>query len=303
MFAGHRQWAIMAGVISGLLFLLAAGSMLPSLLLVYTPFLPLLAVGLMLGAPSAILASGIASGFSMALGPDVFLLYVLMFAIPVVYFVRKSLSQQALTPTHRIWFSQGLVMTDLACYAAILVAAIAGSLHETLSGNTNLGALLPPVMEGEPEALASVRSWILEKSFVILGGTAWIQLSLFYGLAVLVNFLLANRTLRPSLAVVPFMPSGWLLAGLMGAGVLSFADNPASSLAAKAAFITLLFPYFLMGLALMHRFSILWPSRRLWLSLVYFFMLVFPASVLGFIGLGLAAQARHLSNRSSGQTS
>lgn len=304
MFISQRAWIFIAGMMSGSLFLLAAGATVPSLFLIYTPFLPLLAVGLMLGAPSAILASGVASGFSLLMGPGTLILFIMLFAIPATYYIRKSLSQISLLQNQRIWYPQGLILTDLTCYAAILIVALVATLSNTLSAS-ELNNLLPPATEGEPEILTAARLWIAEKSFLVFGGTVWVQLSIFYGLAALANFIIAgyNRALRPSLALLPFMPNGWLLAALLGAGMLSFSDDTAYALAAKSAFITLLYPYFLMGIALMHRHSLIWPSRRLWLSLVYFFMLAFPAIILGFTGLGLAAQARHLSNRSSGQIS
>jgi hypothetical protein len=116
-----------------------------------------------------------------------------------------------------------------------------------------------------------------------------------------------GRNLRPNLSLYPFIAGPELLVALLAAGVISVSvSNEVLALASKGVFIALLFPYFLMGVSRMHRYALLWPSRRFWLTMVYFFMLLsFPLLPMGFIGLGLAAQARQLSNRvsNSGQAS
>lgn len=306
MSSDQRFWIFLAGIASGALFVLAAGGMVTSLLLIYTPFLPLLMVGLMLGAPSAFIASGIASGLSglglQSLGAGV--MFIAIFAIPTLFYLRQTLTQIKLDNKHLVWYPQGLSLTKLTYYAAALIALLTFGLLDATNG-AGLAAALPPHAEGEPEWMELARQWMKNRGYIILGGTAWIQLSLFYGLAVLANTILAShhRAVRPNLTLVPFMPNGLLLAALLGTGVLSFSGNPAVVISAKAAFITLLFPYFLMGISRMHRFSLLWPNRGFMLTLVYFFMLMFPPIMVVFIGLGLAAQARHLSNRSSGQIS
>lgn len=306
MQSDQRFWVILAGIASGSLFVLAAGGLVSSLLLIYTPFLPLLLIGLMLGAPSAFLASGIASGLS-GLGlqsPAAAIMFLAIFALPTMFYLRQTLTQLTLGGQHLSWYPQGLTLTRLTYYAAALVVIMALALNDS-TGGKGLAALLPAPTEGEPVWMEAARQWMASKGFIILGGTAWIQISVFYGLAVFANFILTgyHRAIRPSLTLLPFMPGGLLLVMLLGAGVLSFAESAGVALAAKSAFITFLFPYFLMGVSRMHRFSFLWPNRGIMLTLVYFFILMFPPLLMVFIGLGLAAQARHLSNRSSGQIS
>jgi hypothetical protein len=308
MSSDQRIWVFLAGIASGSLFVLAAGGLVSSLLLIYTPFLPLLLVGLMLGAPSAMLASGIASGLSglglQSLGGAV--MFLAIFALPTMFYLRQTLTQIKINDQPFAYYPQGLTLTKLSFYAAILVAFMTLAINES-TGGTGLAGLLPPVTEGEPEWMETARIWMVDRAYLILGGTAWIQLSMFYGLAVLANAILAEKklSLRPHLTLTPFMPSGILLVALLGAGVISFAEDAATVLAAKSAFITLLFPYFLMGVSRMHRVSLFWPNRGILLTLVYFFLLMFPPLLMVFIGLGLAAQARYLSNRSlgSGQAS
>lgn len=303
MLSGQRIWVILAGIASGSLFVLAAGGMVSSLLLIYTPFLPLLLVGLMLGAPSAFLASGIASGLSglglQSLGAAV--MFLTIFALPTMFYLRQTLTRITLEGQHLAWYPQGLALTRLTYYVALLVALMALGLHNSTGGGS-LSALLPPFVEGEPEWLESARKWMDSKAYIILGGTAWIQVSFFYGLAVFSNYILTGhgKAIRPNLTLLPFMTDSILLVALMGAGVFSFVEDPAIALAAKSVFITLLFPYFLMGMSRTHRFSLLWPNRGVLLTLVYFFMLMFPPLLMVFIGLGLAAQARYLSNRPLG---
>ncbi len=302
MFAGQRVWIFAAGFAAGLLYILAVMGSLSSVLLIYTPFIPLLMLGLSQGAQPALLASGVASVISgLALGPMAAFVFLMLFAGPCVLYAKQVL-QRITQANVSFWFSQGEAMVRLSYYVTAMVVFMTVTLYNATDG-TGMMALFPPAVVGEPEWMELARQWLAANAYMILGGTAWIQLSVFYGIAVLANFLLVGygAAQRPNLTLLPFTAGGELLIALLGAGILSFVSNDMVALAAKSAFIALLYPYFLMGISRMHRYSLLWPSRRFWLTMVYFFMLMtFPILLLGFVGLGLAAQARHLSNRSAG---
>ncbi len=296
----QRALVLLAGGAVGGLHLLSALGGVPSLFLPYLPILLLLLLGLscgfrpaMQGAAIALIITTLFSGLAGGI------MFVLMIASPCLWYLYETLMLIVVNGKPYGWLPQGTSLTRLSYIAATMVAALTVSIRETLK-NENLSRLIPSLdaSGANAEIWQMAQQLLLEQPYLVLAATAWMQLAIFYGLAVLANFLLGARAIRSSLAITPFAPGGELLVVLLAAGLLSFYDQVDVAMAAKAVFITLLFPYFLQGLSQLHRVSLLWSHRRLLLTLVYVFMLLFPLLIVGFIGLGLAAQARHLSNRS-----
>jgi hypothetical protein len=328
----QRFWAILAGLASGLLCVLALILGNASVLMGLTPFAPLFLVGFSFGVQTVLPASLIATAAVLLLtGGSGGLFFLAIFAIPVSFYVHRTLTCLVLSPhimqqiqnakllkgsdtaekgggmqgDHKMaaWFPQGLVLTHLTYYFAFLV----GISVLSVVSQENTGSLMEqifPAFKTIPEWL-EIRDQVARWEFLIVGFSAWISLSVFYGIAVLCNFLLVGygRAVCPSLAVLPFMAGGELLALLLGAGLFSVADSPLLSLPAKAVFVVLLYPYFLMGLSRLHWFTRSWNHRGLLLTAFYLLMLMFYPIVAGLIGWGLAVQARVLSNHVMGQTS
>lgn len=300
---GQIYATIVSGLFAGLLYTAASGA-LDSLLLIYTPFFPLLLLGLSSGVPTLIYASLLGALLSgLLISPNAALVFLMLFAAPSLIFIRQLLSILR-TPAGDIWLPAGEGLTRVTLYVVTTVIFLTFAIFD-VTQQQGMHALFPPAEPGEPAWMEIARQILAEKTHIILGGTAWLQISIFYGIAVFANFMLSGyrRNIRPNLTLLPFVAGPEVLIFLLSAGVLAVtASDPALILAARAAFIALLFPYFLMGISRMHFYSLLWPNRRFWLTIVYFLMLLgFPFFALGFIGIGLAAQARHLSNRFMGE--
>lgn len=297
----QRSWAIAAGVLAGLIFGLAVSGLVPSALLIYLPYLCLLMAGLALGEKETLLANSIACGLVLiAAGMGGVLMFATMFSFPVIYFSLRALTRQG-----RYRPSIGRIMTGMTYYVALLVAVFALLVQTQMGGFEQF----LPAPEGEETPMAElVRQLLTEQTFLFLGASAWAQLLVFYGLAVLANYLLTGWGVsrRESMAIRPFMPSAGLLLGLLGAGLVSFIDDASASLIGRTTFIILLFPYFLMGISKLHRKVRDWKNRRFTLILVYLSLCLpplMPYLVLGFVGMGLLSQGRYLSNRFGGTDS
>jgi hypothetical protein len=298
----QQNWAIGAGLLSALLFFMTVSGNFPSLFLAYTPYFPLLLAGLATGEKAVLSATAIAAvGALLSAGFGGLMIFLMMYGFPVAYFVLRAVMR-----TGRYRPSIGRVMTGLTCYMAILTSLLILAVEHHLGG---FASLLPEPAEGELTPLMeTVRTMMVEQTYLLLGGSAWVQLLIFYGIAVLANFLLTGFTpsLRESLAIRPFMPSAWLLLALMACGLCSFSTDSGFGLVGRTGFIILLFPYFLMGISKLHRKVRDWKSRRLTLWAVYLSLCVPPLTqilLLGLVGTGLLSQGRYLSNRFGGTDS
>jgi hypothetical protein len=281
-----------AGLLSGLLFILASSGKVSSLFIGYTPYVPIFWAGLSLGAAPALLASGIATALCvLVMGAGGLLMFLALIAAPACVFIVRLLMTDG-----KKWYPVGLAMSHLCVMFCFFVAALVLAVSQQEGG---MAGMMPPATEADPEWLKMARTVIVDYDFLFFGSFIWLQLLLMYALAVLVNFWLTgkNQAIRPSLAIEPFIPGGWLLLMLLGAGLLSFVSNEVAVLVAKASFIVLLFPYMLMGIAAMHQTSHRWQNRRVWLTSIYLFLAVMPYILLGFIAFGLYEQGRYLSNR------
>lgn len=284
-------YAIIAGIASGVAFALSVKGGFFSILIAYLPYLPLM-IGLSIGAPYtsmasliALLVAGVSTGLSGLVG------FAVLYAIPTTFFVKSALNKRLLN-TYPI----GGVLTGLSIYSASIVFFLAMALF----GDEGTLNLIMPELQGDDSVMMQKMVEIIDKMpFVILAGAAWLQLSIFYGCAVLANYLLAgwNHVERPSLRIKPFMPLALVLIILLITGLFSFSSDSSIQIAGKSAFITLLYPYFLMGIAQMHHYIARWKNTRLWLTGIYGFTILAFWPVFWFILAGLYLQAKFLSNR------
>jgi hypothetical protein len=108
-------------------------------------------------------------------------------------------------------------------------------------------------------------------SFLLFASTGWSWVLMLYALAALAHGLLESRglVLRPGLALEPHSLPLWLLGLLSINGGVALLGHGMDRFIAETVFLLLLLPYFLAGLALVHRFSLRWHNRRLWLTLFY----------------------------------
>ena len=116
-------FAVLAGLISGALFLALSSGMPGMVLLAYFIQLPLLFIGLSLGlaasviaAGSAILVCGLIAGM-VAAG-----LFALVQALPAVMVIRQTLLSRRQDGKVE-WYPPGLVLAQLATFAALCIIA------------------------------------------------------------------------------------------------------------------------------------------------------------------------------------
>ncbi len=285
------KWGVSAGGLAGFCYFLAVGGFF-SILIAYAPFLPLLMVGLSYGARALMVASGIAILLAgLISGISGVALFALLYAVPS--FIICQLALTRVKPLQL--YPAGGVLTGLTFYIAgtvtllILILARDGLDMSTLFASSD---------QMPEEWMIKSREILAQSPFLIFGFGAWIQILMIYGVMTLANFILEgwDKNLRRDFRLTPFMPSTIVLGALLVAGLASFGGNEVSQLAAKTAFIILLLPYFLMGIARLHQKAAHWPHKTLTLITIYAITaLVFPV-IFCFIGFGLYEQAKFLSN-------
>lgn len=291
-------YSLTAGVVSATLYLLAVSGGFFSLLIVYLPLLPLLAIGLWQGSRSAALAALFATFLCGGLiSVPTLVFYGLIYAVPCVFFLHATLTRIG----EKGWYPVGGALTGLCLYAAIIMIML---LPVILQDVSSLEEVIPTAEMGDSPMMERARDLLLSAPFLIFSMIVWTQILMFYAAAVFANFMLAgwHKALRPSIALAPFMPSLLILVAMLVAGLLSFSETLGLQIAGKTAFLILLMPYFLMGIAQMHARSSRWPQRRLWIFAVYALTILVFWPVFWFIGSGLYEQAKFLSNRHGGGT-
>lgn len=297
----HLAFALLAGVASVFLYILSASGSFFSILMAYTPLLPLLLVGLAYGPRSAaiagLFATLIAGGAISLTG---LIIYGGIYAIPATLFTQISLTR-ILGDKEDKWYPVGGALTGLSLYTAVVLSVLIAVIMQDAS---SMADILPKMEENIPQWVARAQEIIVKAPFLIFGIGAWVQLLMLYAIAVFANFMLAGwqREIRHSLRLRPFMPSMVLLAALLFAGIVSFSDTLSMQVAGKTAFIILLFPYFIMGIARMHARAESWPNRKIIFFIIYLLTVLVFWPVFWFIGAGLFEQAKFLSNRHIGGT-
>jgi hypothetical protein len=295
--------ALGAGIVSALLYVsVTTGTSLSAVLRMAAP-LPLFIAGLSFGAMNVLIA-GLAGFFVTLLAgnPSGALEYMLTSAMPAVWLVRLALlarpaNEKAREPTADPaleWYPPG----RLAAWTATIVAALLISLGLMNWAEGGLRAVFAETLKPALES-AALGALIADRGFApeafkqgmisvapALSGIALIGLTLAN---MYVGQLVARRSglaRRPS-PVIQEMELPPLLFGAFSlALVLSFLPGQFGFLAATAAAL-FAFPYFLLGLTVLHAISRPWPGRVWILALGYFlaFQLGFPLLILWGVGL------------------
>lgn len=287
------RWGLTAGIAASVLYLLSVSGGFFSILISYTPLIPLLIAGLGKGVRAvaiAALVTTLIAGFTT--GVSGLLVFGLLYGAPCLMFTHI-----ALTPlSDNRWYPVGGALTGLALYVAtslgLFIAMVMGDA-------SNLSESLPDTAEQGSAILDQARALLDKAPFIVFGLGAWIQLLMFYAIAVFANFMLQGwgKARRADLRLEPFMPSGLVLAVLLVAGLVSFSNDYALQTAGKTAFIILLLPYFLLGIARMHAKAKHWQNASAWLFCIYFLTILVFWPIFWFIGAGIVEQAKFLSNR------
>ncbi len=293
--------AVLAGLISGGLFLsLLTGA--PSLLLLaYFVQLPLLFAGLTMGlvgsviaATSGILVNGLLAGMLAGL------LYAVVQALPAVIVVRQALLARQGSDGTVEWYPPGLILAQLAVLAALgIVSAFVllfdqpGGLEGVIEGF--VGTLLVEVgaVDAGVDAAGVFGGWI--SLFPGLMATSWllmVVLNAMIAQAVAVRF---GWNRRPSPDIVTLQLPWWLWPALGGAAALALLGGSGMGFLGQALLVVLVMPYGFVGLAVMHTLARRAPRPGLALFAIYGVILLFGwRSLLAVLVLGFVEDRAHL---------
>lgn len=287
------HWGLVAGGITSLLYLLSVSDGFFSLLIAYTPLIPLLAVGLSLGVRSVAIAALVTTLFAgLFTGLSGLLAFGLLYGVPAIMFTHICLTRL----TEDTWYPVGGALTGLSLYVATMMGFI---ILLVMGNEVNLANSLPAMEEGSSTVMEQARQLLEKAPFIVFALAAWIQILMFYAIAVFSNYMLTGwgKEQRDNLRLTPFMPSALVLGAMLLAGLISFSSSVPVQTAGKTAFIILLLPYFLVGVARMHARAAAWQNANLWLTIIYLLTVLVFWPIFWFIGAGLLEQAKFLSNR------
>lgn len=302
----HLKPTLAAGLLAAGLFLLIAASGL-GVFFLFLPTLPLLIVGLD-RAPKAALAGGLIAAVIIALagGAGAGVLFAAGLGLPAWMIARLAgrrlrLRVAGSADTIDIWFPIGAIFTRLTLYACAGISLI-GLLYLGEPGgfeaatNAHIHRLFGDV---QGELLEAVELLAGPWSFLLFSMMIWL-----WGLVLYAHLWMAARWLagrqrlpRGDVAIRPFAMPDWMFSLLAICALASLLGGPTTCYLGKIALVALMLPYFLLGTSLMHAASRRWPSRRIFLFFIYFFILsqFWPAFILS--GLGLASHIKRLSIR------
>lgn len=292
--------AVLAGLLSGGLFLsLLTGA--PSLLLLaYFVQLPLLFAGLSMGlvgsviaATSGILVNGLLAGLLAGL------LYAVVQALPAVVVVRQALLARQDSDGTVEWYPPGLILAQLAVLGAVgIVLAFVllfdqpGGLEGVIEGF--VGTLLVEVgaVDAEIDAAGVFGGWI--SLFPGLMATSWLLMAVLNAMIAQALAVRFGWNRRPSPDIVTLQLPWWLWPALGGAAVLALLGGGMGFLG-QAMLVVLVMPYGFVGLAVMHTLARRTPRPGLALFAIYGVILLFGwRSLLAVLLLGFVEDRAHL---------
>ncbi|MDX1975337.1 MAG: hypothetical protein SFT92_06635 [Rickettsiales bacterium] len=302
MFKAPSAETCAAGLFSASLFLATVYFGL-GLIFLFIPTLPLFHIGLR--HPNlfpALLASFIVYLIG---GSQLALVFFFVFALPTHYICRHALryeSDEIGQATY--WYPMGRILSNLALYSCLFMVIITAyylargmPIHELLS--ERLGTA---IAELRKDLDMPIQPFSAKLVFLIFSITAWFWVLFLYGSAWVSHKLLASkhRNVRPLMSIELFVMPAWMLQPILICGLASLIGSPTMQFLGNACLLTLMLPYFFLGVAVMHETSKSWPSRRFFLFFVYFIMITqfFPVMILSGIGLW-----HHIKRLSAGASS
>lgn len=298
----HLTRSLIAGIVSAVLFMAVLASGLGFFFL-FLPTLPLLIQGMEKGSRIALWACAIATFLiALAAGPLVSAIYLILLGLPAWYMARQAvLSRQfSLAPylaagknsmTLTQWFPVGVIMMQLTLYACAIIALFGLAYIGTPGG---MEAIVAQSLRENFKEVTGEYKEMLDQitdsfSFLIFSMTLWLwALSLYTHLWLANLFLIKrNQAKRPDMMVRPFSLPNWMFSLIAICALASMIGGPTTAFLGKISLISLMLPYFFLGIAIMHTASLVWPSRKVFLFFIYFFMIaqLWPVFILSAIGI------------------
>jgi hypothetical protein len=304
--------AVLAGLISSILFLSLSSGLPGMVLLAYFVQLPLLFTGLSLGlAASVIAVTGAILVCGLLAGLVGAGLFVLVQAAPAVLVIRQSLLARRANGGLE-WYPPGLVLAQLTALAALAISiafvlmlgrpgGLEGATGDFLrSALAEFGAAEVKVAEvgvtavgvsagGEPQG-----RWIF--LFPGLMAASWLIMVVVNGLLAQALAVRLGWNRRPSPTLSELELPGWLWPAIGIAGALALIGGGPGFLG-RALLIVLVVPYVFLGLAVIHTAAGRWPNRRLALAACYGAIVLLGWPILAVLLLGFVEDWAHVRQR------
>jgi hypothetical protein len=295
-------FAVLAGLISSSLFLALSSGMPGMVLLAYFIQLPLLFVGLSLGLAASVIAAGSAILVcSLIAGVVAAALFALVQAVPAVMVIRQALLSRQQDGKVE-WYPPGLVLAQLATFAALCIIASylvllghPGGLQGVLSDF--IGATLAELSGVEAEAAPSpeLGRWMF--LFPGLMAASWLVMVVVNGVLAQALAVRLGWNRRPSPALSELELPGWLWPAIGVAALLAVLGDDGLGFLGRSLLIVLVVPYMFLGLAVIHAFARRWSHRRLALTIFYGGVMLLGWPLLAILLLGFVEDWAHVRQR------
>lgn len=286
--------ALIAGVVSAILYLVVFAFGLGFLFL-FLPTLPVLWLGLKKQSLMSLYAclTGLILLCVFSNPVNALLLYFACLTLPSWYIAHESL-KSGQHGTSTIWFPLTTIFARLMTAAVfmLLIITLAYSNHEGgLPGMiaphiSDAFHMLSPEMDTQTSTI--IKTMAPNLAFLVFCVSAWMWAACIYLHAWIVNRELIRQKLniRPDMAIDASPPPNWMISLLIITAVASLLGSASLAFWGKASLVILLFPYFLLGLSLLHRNVRTLQYRFFLLFSIYFLLasLLWPALIIAGYG-------------------
>jgi hypothetical protein len=299
--------AVLAGLISSILFLSLSSGLPGMVLLAYFVQLPLLFIGLSLGLAASVIAiAGAILVCALLAGLVGAGLFLLVQAVPAMVVIRQSLLARRANGALE-WYPPGLVLAQLTALAALGIGAAfvlmlgqPGGLEGALSGFLNsalaeLGGVEARVTEVGVSAGSEPGGWMF--LFPGLMAASWLVMVVLNGVLAQALAVRLGWNRRPSPALSELELPGWLWPTIGIAALLAVVGDGGLGFLGRALLIVLVVPYVFLGLAVIHAAAGRWPHRRLALALCYGAIMLLGWPLLAVLLLGFVEDWAHVRQR------
>ena len=274
--------AFLAGAASAFIYFIVSHFEL-GIFFPFLPTLPIFWLGLSRRTDDALKAALIGTIILVLInGPaNALVLYMLLLALPAWYIAHESLKVGTAHPIV-IWFPLTVIYARLMAAGSFLLLAmtlyyssIPGGLPGMITDHisASIAAFSKELDETSARSLALIAPSL---TFFIFPVSLWI-----WGLCMLAHGWVTQRELvrqkihlRPDMAIAAFPPPNWMLTLLVISVLAAIAGGSSLSFWGKSSSFILLFPYFLLGMALLHRLAKRTPYGIHLLFCLYFFMVI-----------------------------
>lgn len=259
----------------------------------FVPFVPLMLLGLSHGYRPALQAGGVAILVSLILAAERGAFNMAMFVVmPVCVLLNRLLRCHVNGNGVKQWYPTSRALSEMTLVATmlfLLLTVIAGRHFPDGMQHIVQANFSADTSGMEPTAAEMMRKLTGPWSFLLFAMACWLWVLVAYVIAYLVNRLLAGKSyaLRPDISLAPGGLPGWLPSLLLVFALLALLGGTNDRYTGKVAFLALLLPYFLSGMAVIHIKSLAWQPRKLWLFLIYIVLFFQFWATLFVAGAGL----------------